>query len=150
MDTNEHQFIRGRCRALNLAVLSSVDNAQLTPSVTALKSARGIPRCHETDLPAIQTDAQTPARFSRPYANQRRPCNAGAPKATRTQTTAPERRRATLRPSHASLIFEIRNSTVVSIFDIRISSLILAPLAQLAEQVTLNHWVAGSIPARCT
>jgi hypothetical protein len=24
-----------------------------------------------------------------------------------------------------------------------------APLAQLAEQVTLNHWVAGSIPARC-
>ena len=25
-----------------------------------------------------------------------------------------------------------------------------APLAQLAEQVTLNHWVAGSIPARCT
>ena len=26
----------------------------------------------------------------------------------------------------------------------------LAPLAQLAEQVTLNHWVAGSIPARCT
>ena len=27
---------------------------------------------------------------------------------------------------------------------------LLAPLAQLAEQVTLNHWVAGSIPARCT
>ncbi len=26
----------------------------------------------------------------------------------------------------------------------------LAPLAQLVEQVTLNHWVAGSIPARCT
>jgi hypothetical protein len=26
----------------------------------------------------------------------------------------------------------------------------LAPLAQLAEQVTLNHWVAGSIPARCS
>jgi hypothetical protein len=25
----------------------------------------------------------------------------------------------------------------------------IAPLAQLAEQVTLNHWVAGSIPARC-
>ena len=25
----------------------------------------------------------------------------------------------------------------------------VAPLAQLAEQVTLNHWVAGSIPARC-
>src|SRR5260370_22498816 len=25
----------------------------------------------------------------------------------------------------------------------------MAPLAQLAEQVTLNHWVAGSIPARC-
>src|SRR5207248_2044811 len=25
-----------------------------------------------------------------------------------------------------------------------------APLAQLAEQVTLNHWVAGSIPARCS
>jgi hypothetical protein len=24
-----------------------------------------------------------------------------------------------------------------------------APLAQLVEQVTLNHWVAGSIPARC-
>src|SRR5436309_8023219 len=27
---------------------------------------------------------------------------------------------------------------------------LFAPLAQLAEQVTLNHWVAGSIPARCT
>ena len=26
---------------------------------------------------------------------------------------------------------------------------LFAPLAQLAEQVTLNHWVAGSIPARC-
>ena len=26
---------------------------------------------------------------------------------------------------------------------------VFAPLAQLAEQVTLNHWVAGSIPARC-
>jgi hypothetical protein len=26
----------------------------------------------------------------------------------------------------------------------------VAPLAQLVEQVTLNHWVAGSIPARCT
>ena len=26
---------------------------------------------------------------------------------------------------------------------------LIAPLAQLAEQVTLNHWVAGSIPARC-
>ena len=26
----------------------------------------------------------------------------------------------------------------------------LAPLAQLAEQVTLNHWVAGSSPARCS
>ena len=26
----------------------------------------------------------------------------------------------------------------------------VAPLAQLAEQVTLNHWVAGSSPARCT
>src|SRR6266478_9654771 len=25
-----------------------------------------------------------------------------------------------------------------------------APLAQLAEQVTLNHWVVGSIPTRCT
>jgi hypothetical protein len=25
----------------------------------------------------------------------------------------------------------------------------LAPLAQLAEQVTLNHWVVGSIPTRC-
>ena len=25
-----------------------------------------------------------------------------------------------------------------------------APLAQLAEQVTLNHWVSGSIPERCT
>jgi four helix bundle protein len=25
-----------------------------------------------------------------------------------------------------------------------------APLAQLAEQVTLNHWVIGSIPMRCT
>jgi hypothetical protein len=25
-----------------------------------------------------------------------------------------------------------------------------APLAQLAEQVTLNHLVAGSSPARCT
>ena len=25
-----------------------------------------------------------------------------------------------------------------------------APLAQLVEQVTLNHWVAGSIPARCS
>ena len=24
-----------------------------------------------------------------------------------------------------------------------------APLAQLAEQVTLNHWVSGSIPERC-
>src|SRR5438552_6678220 len=24
-----------------------------------------------------------------------------------------------------------------------------APLAQLAEQVTLNHWVVGSIPTRC-
>src|SRR5438552_14700217 len=29
------------------------------------------------------------------------------------------------------------------------SKLGVAPLAQLAEQVTLNHWVAGSIPARC-
>src|SRR5207249_2910675 len=29
------------------------------------------------------------------------------------------------------------------------NSLVFAPLAQLAEQVTLNHWVAGSIPARC-
>ena len=29
------------------------------------------------------------------------------------------------------------------------SKLAHAPLAQLAEQVTLNHWVAGSIPARC-
>src|SRR5947207_15622916 len=26
---------------------------------------------------------------------------------------------------------------------------LFAPLAQLAEQVTLSHWVAGSIPARC-
>ena len=25
-----------------------------------------------------------------------------------------------------------------------------APLAQLAEQVTLNHWVVGSIPTRCS
>src|ERR1700687_1296662 len=25
-----------------------------------------------------------------------------------------------------------------------------APLAQLAEQVTLNHWVIGSSPIRCT
>ena len=25
-----------------------------------------------------------------------------------------------------------------------------APLAQLVEQVTLNHWVVGSIPTRCT
>jgi hypothetical protein len=30
------------------------------------------------------------------------------------------------------------------------SEIAYAPLAQLAEQVTLNHWVAGSIPARCT
>src|SRR5205085_7316645 len=29
------------------------------------------------------------------------------------------------------------------------SEIAQAPLAQLAEQVTLNHWVAGSIPARC-
>jgi hypothetical protein len=29
-------------------------------------------------------------------------------------------------------------------------SKVFAPLAQLAEQVTLNHWVAGSSPARCT
>ena len=28
-------------------------------------------------------------------------------------------------------------------------SKVFAPLAQLAEQVTLNHWVAGSSPARC-
>src|SRR5439155_12605489 len=34
--------------------------------------------------------------------------------------------------------------------DNRQSQILLAPLAQLAEQVTLNHWVAGSIPARCT
>ena len=28
------------------------------------------------------------------------------------------------------------------------SKKIYAPIAQLVEQVTLNHWVAGSIPAR--
>ena len=32
---------------------------------------------------------------------------------------------------------------------VRFSTHDKAPLAQLAEQVTLNHWVAGSIPARC-
>lgn len=26
---------------------------------------------------------------------------------------------------------------------------LFAPLAQLVEQVTLNHWVVGSIPTRC-
>src|ERR1700736_70096 len=31
----------------------------------------------------------------------------------------------------------------------RFSTLKNAPLAQLAEQVTLNHWVVGSIPTRC-
>ena len=41
-----------------------------------------------------------------------------------------------------------RNSTKI---EIRLPEIpnFLAPLAQLAEQVTLNHWVAGSIPARC-
>ena len=34
-------------------------------------------------------------------------------------------------------------------FGLRISDLFSAPLAQLAEQVTLNHWVVGSIPTRC-
>jgi four helix bundle suffix protein len=29
------------------------------------------------------------------------------------------------------------------------ASFLHAPLAQLAEQVTLNHWVVGSIPTRC-
>jgi hypothetical protein len=30
------------------------------------------------------------------------------------------------------------------------SKIVKAPLAQLAEQLTLNQRVAGSIPARCT
>jgi hypothetical protein len=30
------------------------------------------------------------------------------------------------------------------------SKIVEAPLAQLAEQLTLNQRVAGSIPARCT
>ena len=36
------------------------------------------------------------------------------------------------------------------LYSIYLGKKAFAPLAQLAEQVTLNHWVAGSIPARCT
>src|SRR5204862_3131289 len=92
---------------------------------------------------------KAPARVSRPHEDQSRAGHARATAATRPQTPAAKGRRVTFRPPHSSLIFSIAVFSIVSRFDIRISRLIQAPLAQLAEQVTLNHWVAGSIPARC-
>jgi len=109
--------------------LSSVDNATLAPTVTASKSCRAPFWFYETHLPAIQANTETSARLSCADADEGRPRDPRTPPATRPKTAAPQRSRETLRSSYPSLIFEIRNY-------------ILAPLAQFAEQLTLNQSVA--------
>src|SRR5947207_4507427 len=60
-------------------------------------------RFYETDLPAIEANPETPARFSCPHEDKRRPGDTCPPAATRSQTFAPKRRRKALRPPYASL-----------------------------------------------
>jgi hypothetical protein len=106
----------------------SIDKLARAHSVTALRLGKSHFAIYETHLSAIQADAETTARLSCADAHQRRSGDSCAPASTRPQTAAPERRREALRPPHAGLIFEIRHSNFIP-----------APLAQLAEQVTLNH-----------
>ena len=49
------------------------------------------------------------------------------------------------RTVNAKLLIHLESSRSHIIFPLSKN----APLAQLAEQVTLNHWVVGSIPTRC-
>ena len=110
----------------------SIDKLARAHSVTALRLGKSHFAIYETHLSAIQADAETTARLSCADAHQRRSGDSCAPASTRPQTAAPERRREALRPPHAGLIFEIRHSNFIR-----------APLAQLAEQVTLNHDRSG-------
>src|SRR5262249_38137310 len=67
--------------------------------------AGAIFRFYETHLSAIQANTQTSARFPRPDAYQRRSRDPCAPAPARPETLAAERRRATIRPAYAGLIF---------------------------------------------
>src|SRR5436309_11757424 len=119
----------------------AIDNALLTPTVTALKSRRDLFRFYETHLSAVQANAEASARLSRPHANQGRARHPRTAPTAGPQTPASERRREALRSAHASLIFEIRKFESGNCFGFRYSDFGFnsAPLAQLAEQLTLNY-----------
>ena len=87
---------------------NSVDNATPAPTVTALKSCRAHSRFYETHLPAIQANTETAARLSCADADKGRPRDPRTPPATRPKTSAPKRRRETLRSSYSGLIFGLR------------------------------------------
>jgi hypothetical protein len=88
---------------VNFVEFNSVDNATPAPSVTAPKSCRAQSRFYETHLPAIQANAETAARLSCADADKGRPRNPRTPPATRPKTSAPKRRRETLRSSYPGL-----------------------------------------------
>src|SRR5438105_1014326 len=59
---------------------------------------------HETNLPSIKTDPQTPAWFSCTDENQRRSSHPGTTPAAGSQTPAAQGRRKSLRQAYAGLI----------------------------------------------
>jgi len=69
-----------------------IDNAAPIPTVTALKRAEIISRFYETDLPAIEANAQTPAWISCAYEDKGGRATLARRRQTRSQAFAPERR----------------------------------------------------------
>jgi hypothetical protein len=68
---------------LTIDALGGVDNVALDLTIAAFKSRRVCLWFYETHLPAIQTNAQTPAWFSCPHENESGPRNFGTPPTAR-------------------------------------------------------------------
>ncbi len=100
---------------------NSVDNTTPAPTVTAPKSCRAHSRFYETHLPAIQANTETAARLSCADADEGRPRDPRTTPATRPKTSAPKRRRETLRSSYSGLIIRDSKSYLATLTELTVN-----------------------------